>query len=172
MGVKIGYHLTKTAKERNIKQADVARQLNYAKTTVNGYFNGEPAPHDFIESVSVLLDDSEFNQSVAHQLFRTVPAMEAVQYHENPVVLDVIQKQQSDERKQHHHEAIMIMTKKPEYITEKEFEKLEMYADEFLDELLVETKLVIEILRICGKSIMTAVNERQVHWIEQGYIRK
>lgn len=172
MGKNISYYLHKGAKSQNVSQAFIAESLNYSKSTVNGYFNDSPAPCDFMESVSALLDDSGFNVGVAHDMFGTIPEMEVEMYHENPVILDILQKQQANERKKHKEVAQLILTKRNEHITSEEQDLLRHYANEFLDELLVETKIIMQILSVCEVSMMTAIKERRPHWVVKGYVRR
>ena len=56
-------------------------------------------------------------------------------------------------------------------LTDDEKREIRDYADEFLDEIIVEMAIVFSILKILNISIQTAIKERMPHWISKRYMK-
>lgn len=170
--IKIDNNLKAVAQRKNLSQLNISEISKKAPTTINGYFNGLPVPLDAMHEIAGLLDDSEFSQQMAHKSFGSMPVMESEVYHEHPHTLDFLQEKESRERKDRKEEALFILTKQDEYLTKQDKDKLTNYVNEFLDEMLIEMKLVLSILSKTNLSYMKAIKNRLPYWIAQNYVRK
>ena len=56
-------------------------------------------------------------------------------------------------------------------LTDDEKREIRDYADEFLDEIIVEMAIVFSILKILNISIQTAIKERMPHGISKRYMK-
>lgn len=170
--MNVSTELKQAAERKNVTQLSLARKTFKAHTTVSGYFNKEETPLDAIQDLSSVLQDSTFAQQMAHKTYGTLPVMESETYHETPHALELLQEKEANERKARKNDALMILCKQDRYLTEQDKAELRAYVNEFLDEMLIEMKLVLSILDKVGVSFMQAVKDRTPYWIVQNYLRR
>ena len=123
---------------------------------------------DYAES----LNDSRFNLEVAYIFFGTISAMTGDKYQNNPLALNILQQKESNERKAKKDRALETLTLKSGEFNQEDKNVLFDYASEYLDEIMVETTMLVSLLDICEISIMEAVEQRMSYWQEKGYMRK
>lgn len=169
--INVSTELNQAAARKNVTQLSLSRKTFKAPTTINGYFNKEETPLDAIQDLSNVLQDSTFTHQMAHKTYGTLPVMESETYHETPHVLEMLSVKESNERQTRKNEALMILCKQDEYLTAQDKEALRAYVNEFLDEMLIEMKLILSILSKTGVSFMQAVKDRTPYWIVQKYLK-
>lgn len=123
---------------------------------------------DYAES----LQDSRFNLEIAYIFFGTISAMTGDKYQSNPLALDILQQKESNERKAKKDKALEILTLKDGQFDQEDKDILFDYAAEYLDEILVETTMLVSLLDLCEKTLVQAVDGRMTYWQEKGYMRK
>lgn len=170
--IHVNEELRQAAKRNNITQLKLSERANKGHSTVSGYFNSEPSPIGAIADMAAVLDDSIFTHQMAHKTYGTLPVMESETYHETPHALELLQEKEANERKARKNDALMILCKQDRYLTEQDKAELRAYVNEFLDEMLIEMKLVLSILDKVGVSFMQAVKDRTPYWIIQNYLRR
>lgn len=166
----INQELKEAIQRRGMTQVTLSRGTFRAKTTINGYFRGDPAPVEAMEDMATYLDDSLFSQDMSHKVFNVIPPMRSDVYQQSPHTLDIIHKLETEERKARKNRAMFILTKNSEAITESEKEEILDYALNFLDEVFIETRCIVSILDKVNLSLMTAVQQRVPHWKRQKYM--
>ena len=170
--INVSAELKQAATRQNVTQLTLSRKTYKAHTTVSGYFNKEETPLDAIQDLSNVLQDSTFTHQMANKTYGTLPVMESETYHETPHALDVLSENEANERKARKKDALMILCKQDRYLTEQDKAELRAYVNEFLDEMLIEMKLVLSILEKTEVSFMRAVRDRTPYWIVQNYLRR
>ena len=160
------------ADRQNIQQNFIARETHRAKSTINGYFNDVPTPVDAMVDIAKILNDSELSHELAHETFGTIPMMQSCFYQENTFSLDILQKKESDERKFLKNEVELILAKQDNWLTDTDKLFLEKYVNEFLDEILIEIKLISSIAERTDKSLMELIAKRKAYWKQIGYLEK
>lgn len=86
--------------------------------------------------------------------------------------LEIFQKMESSERKERKHRAEMIIVQsKIRHLDQQEFNELQDYALEFLDEIIVELAIVFSILKIINLSIQEAIGIKMPEWIRKKYMK-
>lgn len=156
---------------QNLSQAELARKTYRTKSTMNGYFNGSPAPLDAIVHITCALDDSVFSQQMANKIFGTVPALGSDTYELSVHSIDYIVIVEQEERQLKKNKAMLALTKSKETLTEDDRDVILSYALDYLDEVFVETSSIISILDRLNISLRKAVIERTPHWKTKKYIR-
>lgn len=163
--------LREAAERKGITQVRLARGTMRAKTTINGYFRGEPTPVDSIQDMTDLINDSTLSQHVAHLLFKMIPPMQSDVYQDSPHALDMIESFESEERQVRKNKAMMALTKNNQSLTEMDKEAIVDYAMNYLDEVFIETRVIGSILERINLSLMDAVTQRTPYWKKQNYLR-
>lgn len=163
--------LREVTERMGITQTTLSKRTFRAKTTTNGYFRGDPAPVEAMADMASYIDDSLFNQDMAHKVFNVIPSMQSDVYQQHPHALDVIHKLETEERRARKNRAMLILTKNSNMISESEKEEIVDYALNFLDEVFIETRCIVSILDKVNLSLMSAVKQRVPHWKAQNYMR-
>ena len=172
MSMNISKELNQAAARKNVTQLSIARQTYRAHTTISGYFNSEDTPLPAMQELASVLDDSIFSHQMSHKTFGTLPAMESEVFQDTPHALDMLSEMEAAERKARKNEALMVLCKQDNYLTDQDKTILSVYANEFLDEMLIETKLVMSILEKTNTSFMQAIADRVPYWIQKNYLGK
>lgn len=168
----VNAELRQSAKRKNMTQLTISRKANKAHTTVSGYFNSEPTPIGALADLASVLDDSSFSNEMAHKTFGTLPVMDSEIYCESPFALDYLQQIESNERKERKNHTLMILCKVDAALTNQDKDELMVYVNEYLDEMLIEMKLILSILAKTNISFMKAISMRKAYWIVKQYIRR
>lgn len=164
--------LKQAAYRQGVTQLNLARKTHRAHTTVSGYFNKENTPIEALTELAAVLNDSTFSNQMAHETFGTLPVMESDIYSESPFALDFLQQKESNERKARKEHTLMILCKVDEALTKEDKDDLMVYVNEYLDEMLIEMKLVLSILTKTNISFMKAISMRKPYWIVKKYLRR
>lgn len=167
----VSTQLKQSIERKRLSQTQLAQETHRAKTTVNGYFNGERTPADAMIEIAGVMDDSILSQNFSHVVFESIPAMETDVFIQSPHTLDVIQLIESEERKQYKAQAMFALTKHKETYTSEDKEVIAEYAMNFLDEVFVEIRYIISLLDKIDMSLMTAVKKRIPYWKRKNYLR-
>lgn len=170
--INVSTELKQAAQRQGTNQLNLSRQTHRAHTTVSGYFNKENTPVEALADLAAVLDDSTFSKQMAHKTFGTLPVMESDTYSESPFALDFLQQKESAERKARKDNTLMILCKVDEALTKEDKDDLMTYVNEYLDEMLIEMKLVLSILAKTNISFMKAISMRKPYWIVKRYIRR
>lgn len=171
MSMNISKELNQAAARKSVTQLSIAKQTYKAHTTISGYFNSEDTPLHAMQDLATVLDDSIFSHQMSNKVFGTLPVMESEVYQETPHVLELLQEKESAERKAHKNQALLILCKRDESLTDRDKEELRLYVNEFLDEILIEMKLIMSILNKINVSFMKAIRDRTPYWIVQKYLK-
>lgn len=166
----INQELKEAIQRRGMTQVKLSKGTFRAKTTINGYFRGDPAPVEAMEDMATYLDDSLFSQDMSHKVFSVIPPMRSDVYQQSPHTLDIIHKLETEERKSRKNRAMLLLTKNSEALTEQDKEEILDYALNFLDEVFIETRCIVSILEEVNLSLMSAVQQRVPHWKRQKYM--
>lgn len=169
--MNVSKELKQATARRGMNQLSISKKTFKAHTTVSGYFNREDTPLDAIQELSAVLDDSTFSTQMANRTYGTLPVMDSDIFHETPHALELLQEKEASERKARKNDALMILCKRDESLTDRDKEELRTYVNEFLDEMLIEMKLVISILSKINISFMKAIRDRTPYWIIQNYLK-
>lgn len=169
--INISTELKQAAGRQGMTQLSLARKTYKAHTTVSGYFNKEATPLEAITDLADVLQDSTFTNQMASKTYGTLPVMESEVFYETPHTLELLQEKEAAERKAHKDEALMILCKRDDSLTVSDKEALRAYVNEFLDEMLIEMKLIISILNKINVSFMKAIRDRTPYWIIQNYLK-
>ncbi|MEG0256431.1 MULTISPECIES: hypothetical protein [Lactobacillales] len=157
---------------KHIQQTHLARETHRAKSTINGYFNGIPTPVDAMVELAAVINDSELSQQLAHESFGTLPNFNSDKYEESAFAMDIFQRKESNERKAMKDQAELALTKLNHKLTETDKSVLAAYVNEFLDEILIELKIVSLISRKIDISTSQLINKRVPYWINEDYLKK
>lgn len=167
----ISQELRESADRKGISQVTLSKGTFRAKTTVNGYFRGDPTPVEAIEDIAHYMDDSLFSQDMSHQVFNAIPPMQSDVFRDCPHTLDILQLLETEERKARKNRAMFALAKNKKALNEQDKEDVLDYALNFLDEVFIETRCIISILEKIDMSLMHAVNKRIPHWKAQNYMK-
>lgn len=159
--------------ERDITQKELRIDTRTPATTVSEHVTGkQPVPIQKALDYAQAINDSQFTLEVAYLFFGTISAMTGDKYQNNPLALDILQQKESNERKAKKDKALEVLTLKNGNFGEEDKDLLFDYTCEFLDEIMVETTMLVSLLDICDKTLMEAVNYRMPYWQQLGYMRK
>lgn len=164
--------LIEASGRKHIQQTHLAKETHRAKSTVNGYFKGIPTPVEAMVELSKVINDSELSQQLAHVNFGTLPNFSTAMYEESPLTMDILQRKESNERKAMKDQAELALTKLNHKLTETDKSVLVAYVNEFLDEILIELKIVSLISRKIDISTSQLINKRVPYWINEDYLKK
>lgn len=168
----ISKYLIEATERKHIQQTHLARETHRAKSTVNGYFNNIPAPIEAMAELASVIDDSELSQQLAHETFGTLPSFSTDMYEESVLTMDVLQRKESRERKAIKEKVELVLTKQDHTLTESDMTIMQTYANEFLDEILIELKIVALIARKINSSTTNLIDKRIPYWIFENYLKK
>lgn len=168
----IGIQLKQALKRKGMSQLQLSVRINRSASTVNSYLKDQPTPIEAIQDIANILNDSMLNQNLSNDFFGTLPAMDTTVYQDNPHVLEFIQQQEANERKAKKEVALRALSKNDHCLTREDLDDIKSYANEYLDEMLIEMRLVMSLYSKTDLSIMQAINNRKSYWAMQGYIRK
>lgn len=118
------------------------------------------------------INDSKFSLEMAYIFFGAVSAMTGDKYQNNPLALDILQQKESNERKAKKDRALEVITLNDGTLSREDKDIILDYSMEFLDEIMVETTMLVSLLDLCDVSINKAVEKRLPYWEERGYMRK
>lgn len=167
----ISNQLQSAIDRKGITQTELARDISKAKTTVNGYFRGEPITIKVMQEIVGAIDDSVLSQQLSHETFDGIPAMESDVYRNDPYALDVIQNIEQEERNQQKARAMLALTKNKHSMSRQDKEAIFDYAMNYLDEVFIEIRYIISLFDKLGMSMMSAVKKRVPHWKMKKYLR-
>ena len=162
--------LIEASGRKHIQQTHLAREIHRAKSTVNGYYNGGPTPVDAMVEIASVINDSELSQQLAHESFGTLPNFNSDKYEESAFAMDVFQRKESNERKAMKEQAEFALTILNHKLTDSDKSVLAAYANEFLDEILIELKIVSLINRKIDVSTNQLIKIRIPYWLSEGYL--
>ena len=162
--------LIEASGRKHIQQTHLARETHRAKSTVNGYFNGVPTPVEAMVEIASVINDSELSQQLAHESFGTLPNFNSDKYEESAFAMDVFQRKESNERKAMKEQAELALTILNHKLTDSDKSVLAAYANEFLDEILIELKIVSLINRKIDVSTNQLIKIRIPYWLSEGYL--
>lgn len=166
----IGSQLKHAIKRKGMSQVQLSVQINRSASTVNSYLQNQPTPIEAIQDIAEVLNDSMLNQDLSNEFFGTLPAMDTTIYQDNPHVLEFLQQQEANERKAKKEIALRALSKNDHCLTREDLDVIKSYANEYLDEMLIEMRLVMSILSKTDLSIMQAISNRKSYWKVQGYV--
>lgn len=166
----IGSQLKHAIKRKGMSQVQLSVQINRSASTVNSYLQNQPTPIEAIQDIAEVLNDSMLNQNLSNEFFGTLPAMDTTIYQDNPHVLEFLQQQEANERKAKKEIALRALSKNDHCLTREDLDVIKSYANEYLDEMLIEMRLVMSILSKTDLSIMQAISNRKSYWKVQGYV--
>ena len=164
--------LIEASGRKHIQQTHLARETHRAKSTVNGYFNGIPTPVEAMVEIAAVINDSELSQQLAYESFGTLPNFSSDKYEESAFAMDVFQRKESNERKAMKEQAELALTKLTHKLTETDKSVLAAYVNEFLDEILIELKIVGLITRKLDVSTNQLIKKRIPYWVQEDYLKK
>lgn len=165
--------LTEALKRKNIQSKEMAVSARIPTSTFSSYAaSGNPTPIDKAEKFADTLQDSRFTLEMAYIFFGTVSAMTGDKYQSNPLALDILQQKESNERKAKKDRALEALTLNDGTLSREDKDIILDYAMEYLDEIMVETTMLVSLLDLCEVPINKAVEKRMPYWIQRGYMRK
>lgn len=165
--------LTEALKRRSIQGKEMAASARIPQSTFSSYVTtGNPAPIDKAQKFTETLQDSKFTLEMAYIFFGTVSAMTGDKYQNNPLALDILQQKESNERKAKKDRALEVLTLNNGTLSSEDKDIILDYSMEFLDEIMVETTMLVSLLDLCDVPINKAVEKRMPYWIQRGYMRK
>lgn len=168
----ISTQLRQAMKRKGISQVQLSVRINRSTSTVNAYLQNQPTPIEAIQDIAKILNDSMLNQQLSNEFFGTLPTMESITYQDSPHVLEFLQQQEAEERKAMKQRALMSLSKNDHCLLTEDLDNIKNYANEYLDEMLIEMRLVMSLLAKCDVSIMQAIHNRKPYWATQGYVRR
>lgn len=164
--------LMESLNRQDLSKKYLAYDSDTPQSTVSDHTKGkQPVNVSKAIDYSESLNDSRFNLEVAYIFFGTISAMTGDKYQNNPLALDILQQKESNERKSKKDRALETLTLKSEEFNQEDKNILFDYASEYLDEIMIETTMLVSLLDICEISIMEAVEQRMSYWQEKGYMR-
>lgn len=165
--------LMESLERQDLNKKYLAYDSGTPQSTVSDHTKGKQ-PVDVTKAIEYAgtLKDSRFNLEVAYIFFGTISAMTGDKYQSNPLALDILQQKESNERKAKKDKALETLTLKSGGFNQADKDILFDYASEYLDEIMVETTMLVSLLDICETSLTEAVNSRMSYWQEKGYMRK
>ena len=167
----LGKPLMKSLERQELSKKYLAFDSGTPQSTVSDHTKGKQ-PVDVNKAIdyAVSLQDSAFNLEVAYIFFGTISSMTGDKYQRNPLALDILQLKESNERKAKKEKALDILTMNSQEISKEQKNVIFDYASEYLDEIMLETSLLVSLLDICEISITEAVNQRMSYWKQKGYM--
>lgn len=168
----INTQIKSAIQRKGIKQSQLAKETNRANSTINGYANTEPAPIEAMADIAEAMNDSLLSQDFSYMMFNQFPAMNSEVFQENVHTYSIIQDFEESEREKYESAARMALAKRKEHLDKTDKDALWNYAMNYLDEILVEMRLVISILSLLDISLMDAIKQRRPYWVSRRYIDK
>lgn len=159
-------------KRQDLSQVGLSELTGTKKTTMNRYMTDSPSPIETITHIASVLDDGIFNQQMANLVFNVLPVMESEVFSDNPHVLEFLANKEEKERQERQLEALYILSKNVECMTKEDKIRLTQFVAEFLDEMLIETKLVLSIIERTDYTFSDMISQRIHYWIQVGYLTK
>ncbi|MCI3027729.1 helix-turn-helix domain-containing protein [Desemzia sp. C1] len=160
------------SQRKHITQVELAKETNRAKTTINGYFRGDPVPFEAMQQIAEVMDDSVFSQQLSYKTFESIPAMESEVFQMDPYSLDIIQGIEQKERDELKIKAMYALTKNKAALTKEDKDAIFDYAMNYLDEVFIEIRYIISLFDKLGMSLMSAVRRRTPHWERKKYLKE
>lgn len=155
---------------QELSQVGLSELTGTKKTTLNRYLTDAPTPIGTIAQIAAVLDDGTYNQQMASLVFKVMPVMQSDTFSDDPHVLDFLAEIEGGHRADRQKEALFILSKRDDKITKEDQIKLTQFVSEFLDEILIETKLVLSIIDKTGFSFSEIIANRIRFWISEGYL--
>lgn len=169
----IGSSLKSVITRKQLSQKILRVDTSTPATTVSEHVtNKQRASIDKAFDYTRSVSDSRFNLEISSLFFGGIISMTGDKYQQNPLVLDFIQTKETQECLDAKTRAYEILAQTSNQFTSAEKECVESYAYESLDELMVKTTILVEILDRLNVSLMDVVDERMSNWISKGYMRK
>ena len=159
-------------KRQDLSQVGLSELTGTKKTTMNRYMTDSPTPIETITHIASVLDDGIFNQQMANLVFNVLPVMESEVFSDNPHALEFLANKEEKEPQERQLEALYIFSKNVECITKADKVRLTQYVAEFLDEMLIETRLVLSIIDRTDYTFSDMITQRIHYWIQEGYLTK
>ncbi len=175
MSVILKEELNEVLQKHELKKKELARKSHFSSQTITDWTGGNPKPVTInnAEILSKELNDSKFTLTVAHKFLGILKGLDGDLFNtDSPNDLEILGEQEEEERIIRKREAQRILAKRKNKITPDDQQVLITYANEFLDEIIIELTIVISIFKISGLSLMDAVKKRMPYWVRQGYMKK
>ncbi|MDT2816307.1 hypothetical protein P7H55_00355 [Vagococcus lutrae] len=165
--------LTEALKRKRVQSKEMAISAKIPQSTFSSYAaSGNPTPIEKAQKFTETLQDSKFTLEMAYIFFGTVSAMTGDRYQNNPLALDILQQKESNERKFKKDRALEVLTLNDGTLSMQDKDIILDYSLEYLDEIMVETTMLVSLLDLCDISINKAVEKRMDYWIARGYMRE
>lgn len=175
MSVILRKSLIEVLNKKNEKKKDVAREISTSQQSLSDWTSQNNVKPVTIENALRLSDhfrDSTFTMEVIHQFFGMFKTCDGDVYRKDPSSLNRLQKIESNERKALKHDVERIILKNPEYLSEQDISKIVAYANEYLDEVIVEITLLSSLCDLASIDIRYLSEQRFPYWEQLGYMRK
>lgn len=169
---KLTNSLQEVLDRKNISQKELRVDTKTPSTTVSEHVTGKQAvPINKAVEYTRAINDSKFSLEVAYLFFGTISSMTGDKYKKTPLALHILQKKETNERDAKVDRVLEILTLKSNMFDQEDKDIIYDYASEFLDEIMVETTMLVSLLDICDRTLMDCVHERMKYWQKVGYMR-
>lgn len=155
------------------QQKFIAGESKTPQATFSDHVTGKKAVTiQKAEQYAESINDSKFSLEMAYIFFGAVSAMTGDKYQNNPLALDILQQKESNERKAKKDRALEILTLNNGTLDRDDKDTIFDYTLELLDEVMVETTLMVSLFNLCDMTVSDAIDRRMPYWEERGYMRK
>ncbi len=166
--------LTEAINKNGATKKEIARQINVSQQSLSDWTTPHKTKPVTLENAQALTDyfrDTDFTLQVIHEFFGLFKSIDGDVYRRDPSSLDKLQMIESDERKQKKQEVEKILLKQVNYLTVEDRQQIISYANEFLDEIMIEVTLISALCEILAIDIRKLSEGRLSYWIAQGYMK-
>jgi transcriptional regulator with XRE-family HTH domain len=176
MGYEISSLMQATLKMMGISQTEVAHAIHRSKSAINSYATGaRKTPEDVMTDLAKYVDDYDFSASLAHEQYGTLKGMDSPIYGERPSELHDVQEAEELERQQSISSVelnrILASTQRP--LNPEQYDRIQEYAFQMLDEIITEIKLVTVLARtFLHESLTKLIRERHRTWVKAGLMKR
>jgi hypothetical protein len=144
------------------QQKFIAGESKTPQATFSDHVTGKKAVTiQKAEQYAESINDSKFSLEMAYIFFGAVSAM-----------TDILQQKESNERKAKKDRALEVLTLNDGTLSREDKDIILDYSMEFLDEIMVETTMLVSLLELCDVTVNRAVEKRMPYWQQRGYMRK
>ena len=159
---------------RGLMQKEVAVDARIPATTASGYFTGtSDVPIAKAAEISETSGDDLFASQLAYNYFGFLKSLDG------PIAeicsiaeLGIFQQKESAERKQNEpYVSQLLAESKVRKLDGDESQMVQQYGMEYLDEIIVDVAIAIEVFEVAGITLRDAIRMKMPEWKSKKYMR-
>ncbi|WP_282803653.1 helix-turn-helix domain-containing protein [Secundilactobacillus kimchicus] len=160
----------KGARKKGIEQTWLATKIHVAKSTLNGYFNGENTPLDNAVKITKEFDDFETSMSFANQVLGLFKLFTGPRFKHDVLSIDAFTAKEDSEADEAYARDHIRWLLADEDLSHEKKKALENFGAEDLDNILMHLERLDKICERTGITPMAMFARRMPYYVKQGYM--